>query len=62
MDLPGCEQVFRGRRVSCYSANLQVDFAQPGRLAFGYYDQFLSGPPQRGSYLLTSVGIELVEE
>jgi hypothetical protein len=59
IDLAGCEQTFRGRRVSCYSANLQADFSEPGRMAFGYYDQFLSGPPQLGSYLLTSVGIEL---
>jgi hypothetical protein len=62
IDLAGCEQTFRGRRVSCYSANLQPDFSEPGRMAFGYYDQFLSGPPQLGSYLLTSVGIELVAD
>jgi hypothetical protein len=57
--LPDCD---RDSQASCYSANLQPDLSGGGRLAFGYYDRFISGPPQLGSYLLTSIGIDIGPE
>jgi hypothetical protein len=59
IDLPNCADSFNGQLVACYSANVQPDMSGPGRLAFGYYDRFVSGPPLRGSYVVSSVPFSL---
>lgn len=54
--LPDCDLEYV---AACYGVNLQPDFFEPGRLAFGYYDRLHQPPTQKGAYLLTSVPFEV---
>lgn len=55
IELPDCDDHYSGRTMSCYAANLQPGFDEPGRLGFGYYDQLIDTPPPLGSYLVSSI-------
>ena len=59
VDLPGCNDHPGGQLYACYAANVQPDLSTPGRLGFGYYDRFISGPPLWGSYVVSSIDLRL---
>lgn len=52
VQLPGCNQWTDGSGRFCYAGTAQPQASTPGRLGIGYFDQFVTANPVRGSYLL----------
>ncbi|HNI34168.1 MAG TPA: DUF4185 domain-containing protein [Microthrixaceae bacterium] len=59
IELPGCADRVGPEMRTCYGANVQPSFNAAGRLGIGYQDQLVADSPRRGSFLLTTVGVDL---
>lgn len=57
--LPGCAPAMGDALTSCYAANRQPAFDQPGRLGIGWYDQQFHEYPRRGSFVVGTVPFEV---
>lgn len=50
--LPGCDQWADGSGRYCYAGTAQPQASTSNRLGLGYFDQYVTANPVRGSYLL----------
>lgn len=60
--LPGCDDTLDGQPRHCYAANVQAFLSKPGVLGLGWYDQMVESGSPRGSFVVSSAPMVVVEE